>query len=58
MHPTEKVVRQFHESWDLRDPQRGAAVIAPVCRFGDVARGEAQIGPDDCDSARQLGLVA
>ena len=28
MHPTEKVVRQFHESWDMRDPDRGAEVIS------------------------------
>lgn len=40
MHPTEKVVRQFHESWDMRDPDRGAAVIAEDCDFEDVARGE------------------
>ena len=46
MHPTEKVVRQFHESWDLRDPERGVAVIADDCQFEDVARGERQIGPD------------
>ncbi len=46
MNPIEKTVRQFHESWDLRDPDRGAAVIAPDCGFEDVARGEAQIGPD------------
>ena len=34
----------------MRDPERGAAVIAADCRFEDVskdvARGEAQIGPD------------
>lgn len=46
MHETEHVVRQFHESWDLRDPERGATVIAPDCRFEDVARDEVQIGPD------------
>lgn len=46
MHPTEKIVRQFHESWDMRDPERGAAVIAEDCQFEDVARGERQIGPD------------
>jgi steroid delta-isomerase-like uncharacterized protein len=46
MHPTEKVVRQFHESWDMRDPERGVAVIADDCQFEDVARGESQIGPD------------
>ena len=46
MNDTERTVRQFHESWDMRDPDRGAAVIAPDCRFEDVARGEAQIGPD------------
>lgn len=40
MHPTEKTVRQFHESWDLRDPARGAEVIADDCAFEDVARGE------------------
>ena len=46
MTETERVVRQFHESWDLRDPDRGAEVIAQDCRFEDVARGEAQIGPE------------
>lgn len=46
MNTVERTVRQFHESWDLRDPDRGATVIAPDCRFEDVARGEAQIGPD------------
>ena len=46
MHPTEKTVRQFHESWDMRDPERGVAVIADDCQFEDVARGESQIGPD------------
>ncbi len=46
MHPTEKIVRQFHESWDLRDPERGVAVIATDCQFEDVARSERQIGPD------------
>ena len=34
----------------MRDPERGAAVIAADCRFEDVfkdvAHGEAQIGPD------------
>jgi steroid delta-isomerase-like uncharacterized protein len=44
---TEGIVRVFHESWDLRDPQRGATVIAHDCRFEDVARGEIQIGPED-----------
>lgn len=47
MNMIEKSVRQFHEAWDLRDPDRGAAIIAPNCRFEDVARDEAQIGPDD-----------
>lgn len=46
MHPTEKTVRQFHESWDMRDPERGVAVISDDCHFEDVARGESQIGPD------------
>ncbi|MEO1472264.1 MAG: ester cyclase [Pseudomonadota bacterium] len=46
MRETERIVRQFHESWDLRDPERGAAVIAPDCRFEDVARSEPQTGPD------------
>ena len=40
MHPTEKVVRQFHESWDMRDPDRGAEVISEDCAFEDIARGE------------------
>jgi len=43
---TERIVRVFHESWDLRDPERGVSVIADDCRFEDVARGELQIGPD------------
>jgi steroid delta-isomerase-like uncharacterized protein len=46
MNQVETVVRTFHESWDLRDPDRGAAVIAEDCRFEDVARGELQIGPE------------
>jgi ketosteroid isomerase-like protein len=46
MHETERVVRQFHESWDMRDPERGAKVISPDCRFEDIARNEAQIGPE------------
>ncbi len=45
MLETERIVRQFHESWDLRDPERGMAVIAEECKFEDVARGEAQPGP-------------
>jgi steroid delta-isomerase-like uncharacterized protein len=43
---TERIVRTFHESWDLRDPERGVSVIADDCRFEDVARNELQIGPD------------
>ncbi len=43
---TERVVRIFHESWDLRDPDRGATVIAEDCQFEDVARGELQPGPE------------
>ena len=46
MNDVETIVRTFHESWDLRDPERGAAVIAADCRFEDVARGELQTGPD------------
>ncbi|MEL6577266.1 MAG: ester cyclase [Pseudomonadota bacterium] len=46
MTETERLVRQFHESWDLRDPERGAAVIAEDCQFEDIARGEPQVGPD------------
>ena len=46
MTETERIVRIFHESWDLRDPKRGTSVIAHDCRFEDVARGELQIGPD------------
>lgn len=43
---TERIVRMFHESWDLRDPERGASVIAEDCQFEDVARGELQSGPE------------
>jgi len=46
MTDIEAIVRQFHESWDMRDPERGVAVIAEDCRFEDVPRGEVQIGPD------------
>ena len=46
MHPTEKIVRQFHESWDMRDPDRGAEIIADDCQFEDVARNEMQPGKD------------
>ena len=46
MTETERIVRMFHESWDMRDPERGASVIAGDCRFEDVARGEPQTGPD------------
>ena len=41
---TERIVRVFHESWDLRDPERGVTVIAEDCQFEDVARGELQTG--------------
>ena len=40
------VARIFHESWDNRDPDKGASVIADGCMFVDVPRGENQIGPD------------
>jgi predicted ester cyclase len=46
MNKTEKIVRIFHESWDLKDPDRGAKVIAEDCQFEDVARDEIQIGPE------------
>jgi len=42
----ERIVRIFHESWDMRDPERGAAVIADDCHFEDVARGELLSGPE------------
>ena len=43
---TEKIVRQFHESWDLRDPERGARIIAENCHFEDMARQELLPGPE------------
>ena len=46
MTETEKIVRIFHESWDMRDPDRGATVITEDCQFEDIARGERQIGPE------------
>ena len=46
MTEVEKIVRAFDESWDLRDPDRGASVIADDCHFEDVARGELLSGPD------------
>ena len=39
------VARTFHQSWDDRDPDGGAAVIADDCEFIDVPRGELQRGP-------------
>lgn len=44
MHPTEKVVRQCHDSWDMRDPEQGAEGIAEDCAFKDAARRETQPG--------------
>jgi steroid delta-isomerase-like uncharacterized protein len=46
MTETERIVRIFHESWDMRDPERGATVIAENCRFEDIARGELLTGPE------------
>ena len=46
MTEIERIVRTFHESWDLRDPDRGATVIAEDCHFEDVARGEVLSGPE------------
>ena len=46
MTETERIVRIFHESWDLSDPDRGANVIAEDCHFEDVARGELLPGPE------------
>lgn len=46
MDDVETIVRQFHESWDMRDPERGARVIAANCHFEDVARGELLPGPE------------
>ncbi len=43
---TERIVRIFHESWDLRDPERGAAVIDENSHHEDMARGELQVGPE------------
>lgn len=46
MDDVEAIVRQFHESWDMSDPDRGMAVIAEDCHFEDVARGELLPGPE------------
>lgn len=46
MRDVERIVRMFHESWDMRDPDRGASVIAADCRFEDVPRSEPQTGPE------------
>ena len=46
MTETERIVRIFHESWDLGDPERGATVIAENCHFEDIARGELLPGPE------------
>ena len=44
MHPTEKIICQFHESWGMRDPYRGVEVIADDCDFEGIARNEKQRG--------------
>ena len=41
----ERIVRQFHESWEMRDLDRGVAIISEDCQFEDVAGGEPLIGP-------------
>ena len=46
MTEIERIVRQFHESWDMRDPDRGAEVIADDCDFEDIARDEKQPGKE------------
>ncbi len=46
MTETERIVRIFHESWDLRDPDGGATIIAEDCHFEDIARGELLSGPE------------
>lgn len=46
MTETERIVRQFHESWDMFDPDRGMEVIAEDCQFEDVARAEMLPGPE------------
>lgn len=46
MTEVERIVRIFHESWDHRDPDHGASVIADDCSFEDVARGELLSGPE------------
>ena len=40
------VARTFHQAWDDRNPEQGAAVIADDCKFVDVPRGELQRGPE------------
>ena len=46
MIETERMVRKFHESWDLRDPDRCAAIIAQNFQFEDVTREELRPGPE------------
>ncbi|MEM1360509.1 MAG: ester cyclase [Pseudomonadota bacterium] len=46
MTETERIVRQFHESWDMFDPDRGMEVIAEDCQFEDIARSEMLPGPE------------
>ena len=46
MHPTKKIVRQFHKSWGMRDLDRGAAVIAVDCDFEGVVRNEKLLRKD------------
>jgi hypothetical protein len=46
MTETERIVRIFDESWDLRDPDREATVIDENCHFEDMVRGEFLPGPE------------
>ena len=47
-----RIVRIVHESWDRRDPDRGAAVIADADH-----RWRAAFPDGEVTIARQLGLV-
>ncbi len=46
MTDTERIARIWHESWDRRDPDRGAAVVADDCCFDSLVCGEPRRAPD------------
>jgi ketosteroid isomerase-like protein len=49
------VARTFHQAWDDRDPDRGAAVIANDCEFVDVPARNASCRVPYGEASRKAG---